>query len=374
MRVLVLNWRDRMSPWAGGAEVHIHAIAAGLVQRGHEVRLLATRFPGAERETTLDGVSVRRCGSWWNGNFALGDEARRELRRRRYDVVLEDVNKIPFFTPLVHDLPLVVYVPHLFGATVFRETNPLFASYVWAMERPLAWIYRRAAWIAISASTKQDLVGRGVPAERIDVVHCGIDFASYDLGSPPERTPHLTLVHLGRLMRYKRVDVVLRTLAAVRRTHPDARLLVVGDGPDRERLEALARRIGVADAVHFHGHVPHAEKVRLLWSSHVLLNASPKEGWGLTSIEANACGVPVVASRSPGLVDSVRDGETGLLVDGARVDAYADAARRLWSDRALHQRLSSQGREWARSLRWEDAVVQTERVLRRVVGGDAAPR
>jgi len=372
VRVLVLNWRDRMSPWAGGAEVHIHAIAAGLVQRGHEVRLLATRFPGAERETTLDGVAVRRCGSWWNGNFALAHEARRELRRQRYDVVLEDVNKIPFFTPLVHDLPLVVYVPHLFGATVFRETNPLFASYVWAMERPLAWIYRRAAWIAISASTKQDLVGRGVPAERIDVVRCGIDFASYDLVPPPERASHLTLVHLGRLMRYKRVDVVLRTLAAVRGTHPDARLLVVGDGPDRERLEALAQRIGVADAVHFHGHVPHAEKVRLLWSSHVLLNASPKEGWGLTSIEANACGVPVVASRSPGLVDSVRDGETGLLVDGERVDAFADAARRLWSDRALHQRLSSQGREWARSLRWEDAVVQTERVLRRAVGGGDA--
>ncbi len=372
MRILVLNWRDLASPWAGGAEVHIHAIAAGLVRRGHEVRLLATRFPGATREANVDGVSVRRRGSWWNGNFALCDEARRELRRRRYDVVIEDVNKIPFFTPLVHDLPLVVTVPHLFGGTVFRETNPLFASYVWAMERPLAWVYRRASWIAISASTKHDLVGRGVPAERIDVVHCGIDFASYDLTTPPPRTPHPTLVHLGRLMRYKRVDVVLRTFAAVRRAHPDARLHVVGDGPDRARLETLARTLGVADAVQFHGHVPHGEKVRLLWSSHVLLNASPKEGWGLTSIEANACGVPVVASRSPGLVDSVCDGQTGLLVDAGDVNAFADATRRLLSDRALHQRLSVRGREWARSLRWEDSVVQTENVLERIARGDGS--
>jgi glycosyltransferase involved in cell wall biosynthesis len=367
VRILVLNWRDLQSPWAGGAEVHIHAIASGLVQRGHSVDLLVSGFPGAAATAVMDGVTVRRHGGWWNGNFALLGAARRALRRRQYDVVLEDINKIPFFTPLVHDLPIVVYVPHLFGGTVFRETNALFASYVWLLERPLPWAYRRATWIAISASTKRDLVGRGIPASRVEVVHCGLDFARYDLESPPPRADRPTLVHLGRLMRYKRADVALRTLAVLRTRLPAAQLWIVGDGPDRARLERLARRLELGDSVRFHGHVSHAEKVRLLWSSHLLLNPSPKEGWGLTVVEANACGVPVVASRSPGLVDSVHDGETGLLVPPGDAQAGAEAAWRLLSDAALYERCAAQGRAWVRSLRWEDAVLQTEAALERAV-------
>ena len=367
MRILVLNWRDLESPWAGGAEVHIHAIASGLVARGHTVRLLVSGFPGGAAAVEHDGVEVRRHGSWWNGNFALLGAARRELGGGQYDVVLEDVNKIPFFTPLVHGLPTVVYVPHLFGGTVFRETNPLFASYVWLLERPLPWVYRRAAWIAISASTKRDLESRGIPAARIDVVHCGLDFALYDLAAPPPRTAPPTLVHLGRLMRYKRADVALRTLSALRTRLPTAELRVVGDGPDRPRLARLAHDLGLGDAVHFHGHVSHADKVQILWSSHVLLNPSPKEGWGLTVVEANACGVPVVASRSPGLVDSVRDGETGFLVPPGDVRATADAAFRLLTDAALHARLGAAARDWARSFHWDDAVLQTETILERAI-------
>ncbi len=277
------------------------------------------------------------------------------------------MNKIPFFTPLVQSLPTVVYVPHLFGGTVFRETNPLFASYVWLLERPMPWVYRRAAWIAISDSTKQDLVARGVPASRVEVVHCGLDFARYDLADPPGRDARPTLVHLGRLMRYKSAGVALHALVHVRRTLPDAQLRVVGDGPDRRRLERLAQRLGLGGAVHFHGHVPHAEKVRLLWTSHVLLNPSPKEGWGFTVVEANACGVPVVASRSPGLVDSVLDGETGFLVPPGDAGAFAAAVLRLLGDAALHRRLAEGGRQWARRFRWEDAALQTERVLQRAI-------
>jgi glycosyltransferase involved in cell wall biosynthesis len=329
--------------------------------------MLTSRFPGCSQSTAIHAVPLRRHGSWWNANFALFAAARRELARRPYDVVVEDINKIPFFTPLVHDVPTVVVVPHLFGGTVYRETNPLFATYVWLMERPMPWVYRRARWIAISASTKRDLVLRGIPPSRVDVVHCGLDFERYDLAEPPPRQPRPTLVHLGRLMRYKCADVALRALVHVRR-QVEARLLVLGDGPDRGRLERLAARLGLTGAVEFRGHVGHDEKVRLLWESHVLLNPSPKEGWGLTVVEANACGVPVVASRSPGLMDSVRHGETGLLVPHGQPRAMADAVLQLLQDRALHERLAAGGRAWARSLRWEDAVLQTERILQEAGG------
>jgi glycosyltransferase involved in cell wall biosynthesis len=203
----------------------------------------------------------------------------------------------------------------------------------------------------------------------VEVVHCGLDFASYDLSPAPPRRARPTLVHLGRLMRYKSADVAVRALAILRRDIGDARLVVLGDGPDRPRLEALARRLGLGDAVEFRGHVPHAEKVRLLWECHLLLNPSPKEGWGLTVIEASACGVPVVAARSPGLVDSVRDGDAGILVPYGDAGAFAAAAASLLRDGDRRRRMGAAARDWARSFSWDEAVLQTERILEQAVRG-----
>ena len=367
MRILIVNWRDIESPWAGGAEVQIHAVAERLVARGHEILMLVSSFPGAAASAEIRGVRVRRHGAWWNANWMLLREARRECKSGGWDIVFEDVNKIPFFTPPFVRQPVAVLVPHLFGATIFRETNPLFGAYVWCMERPIPWLYRRAHMLPVSESTRADLVRRGIDRARTTVVHNGLDFDRYQLASPPPRDSRPTLVHLGRLMRYKSADTAVRALAGVRRELPAARLVLAGDGPDRARLERLARDLGIADAVLFRGFVSHADKVDLLWRAHVLINASPKEGWGLTVVEANACGVPVVASRRPGLVDSVRDRETGILVPYGDAEAFAAAALELLRDPALHAAYAARARAWARGFTWDDAALQTEQVLERVL-------
>jgi glycosyltransferase involved in cell wall biosynthesis len=267
------------SPWAGGAEVQIQAVAERLVARGHRVRMLVSRFPGAAPEANLRGVEIVRRGTWWNANIVLAGAAKRELASGAWDVVLEDVNKIPFFMPLWTRVPVVVLVPHLFGNTIYRETNPLLGTYIRLLEVPLPWAYRRAWMMPVSASTRDDLVERGIAPERCTIVHNGLDFDRYQLADPPPRSQRPTLVHLGRLMRYKSADVAVRAFAHVHATLPEARLVVAGDGPDLERLQGLARQLRVADAVEFRGYLPHADKVRLLWESHVLLNPSPKEGW-----------------------------------------------------------------------------------------------
>jgi uncharacterized membrane protein YbhN (UPF0104 family) len=122
-------------------------------------------------------------------------------------------------------------------------------------------------------------------------------------------------------------------MARIHSSLPEARLVVIGEGPEQRRLEALARRLGVAAAIEFRGYRPRQDIVEELHRCHVLLQTSPKEGWGLTVIEANECAVPAVASRAPGLVDSVRDGETGLLARYGDAEDFAGLGRRGQRDR-----------------------------------------
>jgi glycosyltransferase involved in cell wall biosynthesis len=148
--------------------------------------------------------------------------------------------------------------------------------------------------------------------------------------------------------------------------------VVVGDGPYRRTLEALAASLGLAGAVEFRGHVSQDEKVRLLSQAAVTANPSPKEGWGLTVVEANACGVPVVASRSPGLVDSVRDGLTGFLVEHGSVEQLAGRLVEILVDRDLRERLSAGAVEWAGRFSWDKCGTLSAELIEEVAG--APPR
>jgi glycosyltransferase involved in cell wall biosynthesis len=200
------------------------------------------------------------------------------------------------------------------------------------------------------------------------VVECGLD---HDLYRPlPVQRDEKLIVYLGRLRKYKCVHFLIEAMKTVRERVPGVRLVVVGDGPHRGNLEKLARGLGLSDAVEFRGHVTEEEKVRLLSQAAVTANPSPKEGWGLTVVEANACGVPVVASRSPGLVDSVRDGQTGFLVEHGNVEQLAARLVEILVDRGLRERLSAGAIEWARRFSWETCGRLSAELIEEVAGAE----
>jgi len=242
---------------------------------------------------------------------------------------------------------------------VFREANPAVAAYVWAAERAVPLAYRDADFEVISPSTRDDLVARGVAGERVRTVFCGLDQGRLRLDDPPPRDADPLLVTWSRLRRYKSVDVALRAFALVARELPRARLLVIGRGPDEGRLRRVTARLGLSERVDFPGHLPLPELARVLHRARVFLNPSPKEGWGLTVVEANACGLPVVASDRPGLRDSVRDGETGLLVPYGDPPAFAAAALRLLRDPELWRQQSAAARVWAGGFSWDRCAAES---------------
>jgi glycosyltransferase involved in cell wall biosynthesis len=174
-------------------------------------------------------------------------------------------------------------------------------------------------------------------------------------------------VHLGRLRKYKSVEVVMRAMRIVLEQVPSARLVIIGDGPHKPALEREATRLGLGEAVEFKGFMDGDALVEYLNRSQLLFNPSPKEGWGLTVVEANACGVPVVASDRPGLRDSVRDGETGFLVPYGDEEAFARKAVMLLRDRDMWLRMSGAAVERVGELTWERCARGIEKLLERII-------
>jgi glycosyltransferase involved in cell wall biosynthesis len=365
VRLLLINWQDRLNPQAGGAEIHLHEIFGRLAGQGFSVSLLASGWTGAPEREEVDGLDVHRTGARYTFGALAPGYYRRHLREG-FDLVVEALNKVPVFAPLWSVPPVVLLVHHLFGTTAFREASLPLASLTWLLERPLGAVYRGVPAEAISRSTRDDLVERGLRAEDVRVIYPGVDLDFFAPAAGPGRTPVPTFLYLGRLRRYKGVDLILQALARLRAEGVEARLAIGGRGEWEPRLRELAQGLGIAEAVDFLGFVSEERKRELFRSCWANVFPSPKEGWGITNVESAACGTPTIASDSPGLRESVVHERTGLLVPHGDVAALAAAMRRMATDPPLVERLGAEATRFAQTLSWDRAAAETAEHLRMV--------
>jgi len=374
LRILLVNWQDRENPEAGGAEVHLHEIFGRLAAGGHDVRAVVGGWVGAPPTASLDGIAITRVGT--RHSFAL--KARRAVRRaladRPADVVIEDINKVPLYTPRWVAAPVIALVPHLFGGTAYREASWPLATLVWASERLIPTAYRLTPFQVISEGTADDLVGRGISRRLITVIRPGIDHSVFRPSGTGERETEPTILYVGRLKKYKGLEVVLEALAKLDTGTSPVFLDVAGRGDDRTRLERLARDLGVESRVRFLGWISEEEKVRRLRRAWVAVYPSPKEGWGIVNVEAAACGTPVVASDSPGLRESVKVGVSGYLVPHGDVGAWVAAITPLISDHAVADRMKEECIGHAAEFSWDRAARETEEHLGSVLAFSAGTR
>ena len=366
--ILVVNWLDRENPQAGGAEAHLHEVFGRLVRWGHKVTMLCSGFPGASARADLDGIEVHRAGGRHSFAFVARRYFRRQLAHRPFDVVVEDLNKVPLFTPRWTDRPVVLLVHHLFGATAFLEARLPLATATWLWERPVPRVFRGLPVISVSGSTRDDLVARGIDPARVAVVPNGIDLEIFRPDPNIPRYVEPTALYLGRVKRYKRVDLPVRAVALLRDRGVPARLLIAGRGDHAEPLVRLAGRLGLGeDRVRFLGFVEDREKVELFRRSWAHVLTSPKEGWGIANLEAAGCGTATVASDSPGLRDSVLEGRTGFLVPHGDVVALADRLEALLTSPELRDEMGAGARTFAASFSWDASAQGVLDVLRRQV-------
>ncbi len=369
LRVLVLNERDPRHPRAGGAEVHVHEIFRRLAARGWSITQWSAGGSGTAAHERLDDVEIHRLGGLLRYYPKVAFETRRQTRAGRFDVVVECLNKVPFYSPLYARVPVLAICHHLFGEVAFQQVAWPVAAAVWTAERGIPLCYRDCETVAISASSRDELVARGLRPERVRVSHCGIERPGLCVDVDAARPPRVA--YLGRLEPYKNVDVLLRAMVKLGDRFPQAELLVIGQGSARAELESLAASLGIAKRTRFTGFVSDEERGRLLLGTRVCVCPSEKEGWGLTVIESNATGTPVVATDAPGLRDSVRDGETGFLVPTRDVDAFAARIGELLADDALAARMSRNALEWSKRFDWEVAADEMADALHDALGNDA---
>jgi glycosyltransferase involved in cell wall biosynthesis len=368
--VLLLSWRDRAHPDAGGAEVYLDHVARALADRDREVTLFSARFPGAASEEVVDGVRIVRRGgrltvyAWAAILYLAG-------RLGRPDAVVDVQNGLPFFASVWSRRPVVVLHHHAHERQWSIFFGPWLGRVGWWVESRLApRLQHRARYVTVSGASRHDLRALGIAPDRIDVVHNGAEPLV-----PPADDRHAEprLVVLGRLVPHKRVELAIDLVGRLRQGFPGLHLDVVGDGEWRAELEAYAAAQGVADAVTFHGHVGEDEKVRLLHRAWLMVLPSVKEGWGLAVMEAASLGVPTVAFRSAGgVTESILDGRSGALVDDG--DELLARVADLLADGATRARLGAGARAHSRSFTWAATGARFDDVLTALVDlADRAP-
>jgi glycosyltransferase involved in cell wall biosynthesis len=351
-RILVLNWRDVRHPQAGGAEQYMHEIAARWVQAGVGVTWYTARGAGQRSRDRIDGIHVLRAGDEMS---VYAWTAVRLLRTRgHFDAVVDCQNGVPFFAPMFvgRQTPVVQVVHHVHQDQFATRFPRPMATLGRVLEGPVArHVYRDRPIAAVSPSTRTELRRQlGFPGP-IHIV---------PNGAPPvpetrtDRAGTPTIVVVSRLVPHKRVDLLLGHLSTVAARVANLRVEIVGDGPERPRLQALAADLGLQATVRFHGRVSAEVRDDLLSRAWLTTSTSAAEGWGCTVIEAASRGVPCLALRVPGIRDSVLHGETGWLVDRSRDfgAALVDAVDRLRNpSRAAAMERAC--REWSRCFSWD---------------------
>jgi glycosyltransferase involved in cell wall biosynthesis len=358
MRLLILNWRCPTHPKAGGAELLTLRVAERLVRWGHQVTWFAAAYPGAAPEEIISGIRIVRAG----GQATVHWRARHWYKRYgqgQFDIVIDEINTVPFFAHRYAEVPTVALIMQLAREVWWYETPLPLAAIGYVVEPLYLLAYRHSPVITISHSSAESLRAHGMCGP-LAVIPMGTDFRPEPvLPGLDVKETQWTLVCLGRVVPSKRVDHAIRALPMLRAHGIFVRLWVLGSAAAgyRRRLEQLAGKLGLGDAVTFWGKVDEDQKRGLLRRAHALVACSAREGWGIMVTEANSVGTPAVVYNVPGLRDSTRNGETGLVCETQSPAGLAAAVGQLLGDPPTYERLRRLAWEGTRALSW-DATAQ----------------
>ncbi len=353
-RILIFNWRDTKHSWAGGSESYIHETAKNLVKKGHTVTVFCGNDGHSSHNDTVDGIFIIRRGGFYTVYFWAFLYYAFKLRKKT-DIIIDSENGIPFLTPLYSKKPILLLIHHV-HQDVFREhlSLPLATIAVLIETKIMPLIYKNKKVITVSESSKKEILSLGLTGRNnVEVINPGINT---DLFGTSKKTAEPSMVYVGRLKEYKNLDVALLAFKDVLKEFPRAHFTIAGEGEMKAELLNLAKELGISKNITLTGKVSDSKKKSLLSESWIAIQPSMIEGWGITVIEANACGTPVIASNVKGLRDSVLHEETGILVEPNNVKLFTSAISKTLKNKKYRESLSTSALKWARNFSWEKSA------------------
>ena len=268
--------------------------------------LFTSRFRGCQLNENINGVDIIREGN----KYTVYKEAKNYLKtyKHHYDLIIDEINTRPFLTPQVCRIEkqVIALIHQLAREFWFYETQfPLNYIGYYYLEKKWLSNYKNTMTLTVSDSTKVDLEELGF--KRVFVVPPGLNITP--LSNVKEKEANPTVVFIGRLKKAKLPHHALQAFSIIKREIHDAKMWIIGDGYLRKKLESFEMK-----DVTFYGHISNEKKYDLLSRAHIILVPAVREGWGLIVTEANAMGTPAIGYDVHGLRDSIRHGETGIIV------------------------------------------------------------
>lgn len=372
MNILLLSWRGPGHPNSGGAEISTHEFSKSWVKAGHKVTLFTSFYSNASKREILDGVEIIRRG---DQIFGVHLEALKWYifeNHPEYDLVIDQFHGIPFFTPLYAKIRKLAFI-HEVAKEVWQFNqypfpyNQLVATVGSKIEPNIFRLYKNIPFMTISKSTKNDLTDWGIPQKNITIIYNGVN--------KPEREKlnkerKVTITYLGALAKDKGIETAIDVFAYLQRNYEiNFQYWIIGKASS-DYLKFLKKRVEKLrlNKVKFWGYVSERKKFNLLKRSHILINPSIREGWGLVVIEAASVGTPTVAFNVPGLRDSIVNGKTGILCSENSVEDLANKIYQLLTNEKKYNRIRKNAISWSKNFSWKKASQESLKLIESIAG------
>lgn len=358
MNILIFNWRDPKHPNAGGAEIATLEHAKYWTKKGHKVTWFSSSFIGNfSLEEFIDGVKIIRRSNQTLGVHIAAFFWYLFINKEKFDLVIDQFHGIPFFTPIYVRTKKLAYI-HEVTKEVWRTNQlpkplNLVPAFFGEITEKLIFMlfYKNIKFMTVSESTKKDLIEFGVKKDNIRVIYNGL----HSIKLPninKEKTP--TVIYLGALAKDKGTDSVLELFDRLKQRHKNWQFWIAGRGAFE-----YTERLKKASYIKYFGFVTEKKKFELFRRAHIFVNPSIREGWGLTNLEANSQGTPVVGYNVPGVRDSVKNNKTGILVKKGRIDLLEKSVEKLISGKKIYKKISGNAEKWSGNFSWEEASRQS---------------
>ena len=355
-KILLLTWKDKKNPQAGGAEIVNEELAKRLVQDGHQVKLIVGGYTGAEAREVIDGYEVIRVGGRWTVYWQAYQYYKNNLKGWA-DLVIDEINTVPFFAKFYVKEKNILFIHQLCREIWFYQMVFPLSLIGYLIEPIYLWLLRNNRVITISNSTKSDLLKYGFKKDNIHIISEGIEIDPVDNLDTITKYTNPTILSLGSIRAMKRTKDILQAYNLAKQSIPNLELVIAGDSNDpygQEFLQEIQKSEYKKD-IQYLGKVSKQKKIELMQQSHIILVTSVKEGWGLIVTEANSQGTPAIVYDVDGLRDSVIHNQTGIVCTTNTPNNLAQNIAKLFSDKALYAKLRQEGHKFSQTITFEQS-------------------